>query len=231
MKDSNILIYTMGRVGSVAVRKALQRRNIESFHVHYLFYKNGEPGFGGPRWNEAERMLDKTRPIKVITLIRDPMYRSISSWALQKKAVDLAGMSIEQARRSFLAENRMWYTLKWFDNELSKLVGLSFLGYLNSTSFRLKKWDLSVHKNVEVLALRTSHLDYRSAEISQFVRMPVQVERQNVSMDRPGFAEEYERILSGLKFSKDFVEEVYSSSLVKSSFNENEIAEMKENWL
>jgi hypothetical protein len=233
MKQSNILIYSMGRVGSVTTRKALSRKGVQALHVHHLFTPEGrgEPGFGGPRLAEVERWLDRSRQVKVVSLIRDPMYRSISSWLIQKKPEEMCLWSLEKARKLFLQENRLKYTLKWSDNELSRLLNMDVLAFLGSTSFRRIGHHRFHHGGYDVLIMRTDKLDNKSAPLSQIVGRTVEIKRENVSANRPRFAEEYARIVEGLVFSKDFVDEVYNSKLVLSSFTRDHIEEMKENWL
>jgi len=222
----------MGRVGSVSVRKALHQKGVMAHHVHHLFCSNGEPGFGGPRWDElSTNVLDLTKTIKIITLIRDPVYRSLSSWLIQKKVPEMESWSLEQARQIFLREQRLKYTLSWFDKELSVLLGLDSLALLRSKPLKHKKHYRFVRDQYDVLVLRTSHLDKKAPVLSDFVGRNIEMVRHNVSANRPGFADQYSRLVEGISFSEELVKEVYSSKLVKAAFTDHEINEMESNWI
>ena len=86
-----VLVYQMGKVGSSTVSASLRSAGIKNLHVHFIgehwskaiqHHRTGENTL--PQHLYLGRVLRywlnvTTRPIKVITLVRDPVARKISS--------------------------------------------------------------------------------------------------------------------------------------------------------
>ena len=75
-----IVVHTMGKVGSVAVYKTLKAAGYDALHVHYL---TGQP----LKDEEMARRIEKFKGTpRVITLIREPVRRNVSSFFNLKAA-------------------------------------------------------------------------------------------------------------------------------------------------
>ena len=82
-----VLVHTMGRVGSSAIYSSLKRAEFEALHIHHIhpdslaaqsrgsMARHIKDGYQARALLEAE----PDRPVKIITLVRDPIERNISA--------------------------------------------------------------------------------------------------------------------------------------------------------
>lgn len=74
--DCPILVYQVGKVGSTSIHISLQQKNLPSFHVHNFQINY----FASSKYKKLYNLAIGKRPIKIISLVREPISRDISSF-------------------------------------------------------------------------------------------------------------------------------------------------------
>ena len=151
-KQTKILIYQMGKVGSTSIQNSLIKLGYQSFHVH-SFYKPIDTMFNYQsnkyfinrryilwfkcRFFIFRQIYHRQKNIKIITLVRDPIARNISMF-FQNLIFCLADyhkldsqLEIEDTMHfllaSFFRNLDMSYCLDWFNKEIKRMFHVDVL--------------------------------------------------------------------------------------------------------
>ncbi|MGL4401047.1 MAG: putative capsular polysaccharide synthesis family protein, partial [Luteolibacter sp.] len=156
--DRIVLTLTHGKVGSTTIHKAVHKLpGYQSFQNHFI----SEQGVAEARRQHPEahapvhllqgdairRALSAhpDRPIKVVTLMRDPVARAVSN-LFQHPAIfqangDLRELPMETIMSTAVEQIlfSLAYTERWFDCELSALLGFDFFrrGFDRASGFQI----------------------------------------------------------------------------------------------
>jgi len=194
-----VLVYQMSEVGSSTVSASLHSVGTKNIHVHFI----------GEQWAEAAqyhrrrgggelpqnlylgRVLRywlklRVAPVKVITLVRDPVARKISSaFQLRRYNPGLSSDDVEAAKQ-WLRENidfdeRPPYESAWFDREIKTVFDVDVYDY----PFNPEKGYTRIQTSrVDLLILRLEDLSALiPTAVSDFVDAPLTVKRDNVRSD------------------------------------------------
>jgi len=228
-RKSNILIFQMGRVGSLSVKQALKGSGFRPLHVHYM-YDPIEPGHGsGKDYGFIKAHLQE--PVKIITIIRDPVARSVSAWTRLRLRRPYTNADSTDAIKWIEKEENWKWAIRWWRTQFDKFTGTDTI-----TMFRKK--GLKTYKNIIydspaglVLVLRNENLDNQSGVLSTFVNCKVKIGRYNVTggtwkASRDAFLE----LIDKIKFSEEFLNKVYNTRVIKSAYSHEEIEVFKERW-
>ena len=135
------LVYAMGRVGSVAVFKSLLGHGEFALHAHILHPENlkrkkgKRPGTS--KW-AYRQIICKRRPVKIISLVRNPIECMISAFAPEVRALDdsldksrdLSAQDLsDQFQSGYFDRQRHLVKLNWFDNEFRPALGIDVYKY------------------------------------------------------------------------------------------------------
>lgn len=122
-----ILLYQMGKVGSMSLRKILEDQGFDVRHIHY-FYSKGE--------YQARNGLDSYRAalendgrLNVITIVRNPIDRAVSAF-LWNLGIYFKGNTQEFTKElleAFIEEYPHDWTFRWFDEELHRTLNYNVL--------------------------------------------------------------------------------------------------------
>lgn len=162
-----VLIYQIGKVGSMTVYESLKNKNINCMQVHVLCdYDESEEGKILEQQYQNEI---KENGIKIISLVRDPIARFVSA-KLQGSnfacwAINSNGRKIKERCAEELLSGSA-DPLGWFQVELERLTGINVLNYPFD-----KEHGYSVIKKdkVELLLLTTEKLNQNESVIGNFV--------------------------------------------------------------
>jgi len=121
------LVYTMGRVGTSSINKALNDAGQSAFSAHWLQYgkDDGVAEYPALNMDLTNRIKENKKPIKVIIPIREPMARNIAAfWRIMPSKTGLNvtldklhEYSIEQLQNLFIENYRITYPDEWFHLE------------------------------------------------------------------------------------------------------------------
>ena len=142
--NNNIFIaYTMGKVGSITIEKAISQKVFYNkvFHVHFLSqpglkahkeFNKTDSGYKLAARFEAEWKNNKHKRLKVITLVREPVSRDISDlfenyyrYIPEQKET---GIILDKMLDQFKKFDHP-YALEWFDKELKTYLGVDIYAY------------------------------------------------------------------------------------------------------
>ena len=192
-----VLVITMGRVGSSATYRALKRAGFEALHIHQIGLKSLVKRSLKPEvarhvedGHRARALLDAEpdRPVRVITLVRDPIEQNISAgfsrFCRLGKLDELCRYVTDPAvMNSVWEKTPLAYPLAWMDLELRDVLGIDFYqvdvaraGYGQMEAGR-----------VNALLLRSTLPDeVKSTLLSQFMGREVMMGRTGVDRNKQG---------------------------------------------
>lgn len=208
-----ILVYQMGKVGSKSIYDSLTSAGIDAFHVHRIG-ADVHP-------NLFRRVVENKERAKVITLVREPVSHSISTFFqhLEKycNSPDAANLPNDELLKHYL---KLWNSeqapsITWFQNEFSTTLDMDVF----STPFPKKQRFTVLRGNHDVLILRSDLSDNQKSEaISEFLQLPdFTITRSNVTNDSPKGAT-YTRFKSAVKLPDNILNTLQNSKYSKHFF-------------
>ena len=236
----------MGRVGSTSIYNALSElEDFQITHTHMLneerlngFVRNREsrglqmPNHVADSRDVIENIIKKNTPVKVISLVRDPMARNVSAFF---NNLDSFGFRSVESRENATAEALLKkfsvydhkIPIRWFSLEFRDVFGFSVFG----TPFNFETKSLTIfRKNVSLLVLRLEDKDdVKIAALEKFLG----VEGLTIPNDNSGgkFGEAYEQFKHLFKPDEELVNSIYNTKLVHHFYKPEEVRKMKARWI
>ncbi len=257
-----VLVYQMGKVGSWSVAQAVrQAPGYWPIHIHYLSRENLQVVEAGNRrqYQRTGRMARHyleslytrwrlanggfPRPLKVITLTREPVGRSLSAFfhflectypeirpgdRLREVGMDLL---IEELTPYF--QERFPWDLErpaaWFEAELK---GVLRFDAFSEDFDRDAGYAIYRGAELEVLIIKLEHLSRCGGRaLGEFLGTGgLEVRRSNEASSRADF-EVYQAFQKRAPLDPEVVERCYSSRYVRHFYSEAEIAGFQARWL
>lgn len=244
--DKIILTYTYGKVGSTAIHKAISDLSgYRSFQNHFIS-KEGVAEARRSRGEERdpvhvlqgeavrrEIQADSARPIKVITLVRDPVARAVSA-VFQPPSIysgDIRDVPLERMMDTILEviPSSHAYTEKWFDRELSNLLGFDFFsrGFDREVGF-----DVTRQGRFELLSAKLENVAERGAgHIGRFLELgsdlPIPISNARAAK---GNSAVYDMVKRKLKIPAGLLDEVYSSRMCGHFYTSAQLDGFRARW-
>ncbi len=244
--DRIVVTHTYGKVGSTAIHKAIsQLPGYASFQTHFiseegvaeallLHQEDHEPIHmlqGEALRREMQAHPD--RPIRVITLVRDPVARAVSDLFENPSLLgDVRQMPLE-AVVAIAAEQvvgSLAYTERWFDRELGGLLGFD----LFARDFDRKSgFEIIREGRFELLAGKLERLSENGAGyLGRFLDLghdfPIPSSR---ARSATGEAALYDQVKRSLKIPAAVLDEVYSSRVCRHFYTPEELAGFRKLWV
>jgi hypothetical protein len=225
-----VLVYQMGRVGSVALTRALLGAGVRPvFHVHNL-----RPGVRHPR-SRALRwaLVGRDRPLRVITLVREPIAQSVSSffnnfqadWGRPPDNVP----DLDELTSLYLQSLRHTVPLLWFSRQLHDVLGIDvyarpFPRAEGALRFEDGRCDTLIVK-VE------SDQERKRAALAGLVDRPgLQLGTQHRGIDER-YGRAYAEFLAKVSLPRVFVDSVCRRRYTRHFYDPEEIAQIGGRWL
>ena len=240
--DKNIyLVYSMGKVGSYSIYESLKKKKPFSdiFHVHFLsknYLENLLPK--GDEYFQlniitGNRILEHIRAnpnkrIKLITLVREPISRSISdlfqNWGhIYENIEEVSNESL----KTYIASLNHEYTLNWFDDEFKEF--LDFDIYEHSCD-KEKGYSIYRHHRFDIICIKLECLNIVSDKaFKEFFGVNIPLLKANKSNNTKGY-EKYQYLMKNVKIDEVSLGKVYSSKYVEHFYSSEEIRVFKQNW-
>jgi len=240
-----VIVYQMAKVGSSAVVEALHARGLPVFHVHRMNREHLERmraeraalGWFIPPVPPHDRLglrlrdgvVARGRPAKVITLVRDPIARNLSSYfehldAIWNRPAAYASVPIDELHRGFVERFRHDEPLTWFDDELRAVFGIDVYAH---------PFPASGHLRVEDLLIVKSELDdaAKCVAIGDFLGIrDLSLHAVNVT-ERKAKGEVYRQFISTLRLAPAYVEHMLDARYTRHFYNDAEREAMRRRYL
>ena len=242
-----VLVYQMGKVASSSIYHSLKKypQHCHTFHTHILTAKRIEAKVAkrsislfNPDWriqrskDLLRNIIEPGHPAKVITLVRDPFARSISSFFEISSSVSKAPLdpvaAMHYLESAFFEETNLLHPDYWFDKEFNHALRLDIFDY----PFNPEQGWLRFSKSpYEVLVLSIDLPDKEKAEqISKFVDIPgFEFERKNTSPPG-GCFELYNSFKAHIRFPKDAIDKVLNTQYCRHFFDAVRRDALRERW-
>lgn len=256
-----VVIYQMGKVGSSTVKHSLDKLGLPMnlYHVHALTKERID-------WLENQfqyassikekpvihdhviesiflrELIDQNKHLnwKIITLIRDPIARNISTffqsldiffpeWEKdhnnkQNRLEDY----VEEMIELFLQESNHELPLIWFDSFLKPVFDID----VYAKKFPAEQgYDYYSRKNVELVLIRLEDInDCAETAINEFLSIDsFTLEKANISSEKD-YSEAYSKFKKLIKLPNEYINEMYSSRFTQHFYTQGEIDKMKARW-
>jgi hypothetical protein len=254
-----VLVYQMAKVGSTTVHatlEALDPPRRPCLKVHFLspdgarreraldrrvggFAYVSYYGALAVRLGERLRRLGGRFQLPVVSLVRDPIARSVSGLF---QSPDFARVSLRDRSGRFDVDRVVAYLEErfqtadpcggaeaWFDDELAAVFGVDVFA---QPFPREQGYTILRGQRARVLLLRLEDLDRTlGAGLLELLDLPKQpaIVRSNLR-ERSADAAEYARVLERFRLPREIVEEIYARRMVGHFYTEEMIERFRRRW-
>ena len=260
-----VIVYQTGKVGSTAIAASLRAASteLEIYHVHTLtqagidareaIYQNIVRHSDSTYFPRARHLLvsrylrrrlaqrrgrsgsaDKQR-WKVITLVRDPVARHISSF-FQTIDHEIPNFTqryrddpslLEQALTRFEQAPPPDEALTWFDEEIQPALGIDV--YAQPFPWA-QGYAIHQTERLDLLILRLEDLPRVGSEaLGNLLGVDAPIVKANEAADKE-YADAYRAFQERLALSAAYLEQAYSSKLAQHFYSPAEIGAFREKW-
>jgi hypothetical protein len=266
-QEQLILVYQMGKVGSSTVVRSLKAHNLPAINVHTFdpfFLKRGQKIFKAEfkatgaqaitLWDQQLirrrlRYVHRREPIKIITLVRDPVARNIShffQWPNMIMEPVNGGFHLRSPvfkyDRTFESDTvekelaKLFMTkfklhdrpLIWFDKELKPNFQIDVY---RSEFPKEKGYGIFRNGNTEVMVIKLEKLNAvaRKAFKTFLGIESFELNVVNIGQEKKT-SELYRRYLEDIKLPVDYLDGMYNSKYCNHFYGKEEIDKFRERW-
>jgi len=213
IKDTPILIYQPGKVGSMSIYKSLKKYKKNVFHTHFLNHNHKSLEI---RTFYNEFVLKK-RKVKIITLIRNPFKRNESSFfELKNMFINKKKYTTNQIRKIYINDFPHFDIINWFENELFRSTGIDvYKKKLIDDMYQKYKMN-----NFEVLLLKCEISNkHKEKIICDFLKLnKFKINNTNRSKDK-SYSKLYSDFKESIKYPDFITKKIKNSIYYKSFYN------------
>lgn len=239
-----VIVYQMGKVGSLSVMRSLRACGVTPvFHVHRLHPKNRatmRKVMQNNAWSEEpeaawiyQHILQKQRPTKLISLVREPVGRNISAFFQNLEVItglskEIVANHADTLYACFLSTYHHHVPLTWFDVEVHETLGID----VYAQPFPKEQGYIELRNGpFELLVLRAELPDAdKAAAIQQFLGLrQFKIVRENVSRKK-WYADLYNHFKQHLKLPLDYLTEMSAAKYTRHFYTDEEIKQMTKRW-
>lgn len=241
--EPDVVVYTMGKVGSTSISRSLRTAGLECFDVHFLEQTrlldmlktqldNPHRAFISDNLFESLGTLNAStlartnkKKIKFVYMIREPIARNISA-VFQN--LPRARGDDPDAVRSALQNYPVTIPDAWFRDDFNKYFGVDVF----SMSFDKTSQYFTISTDAaDVLILKCEADDSEKADVlSDFLGTPISITRQNASKTRWFAKLSEEFVKDPRKIDRDFIDRCLSLKFVKAFYAPSEIQAFREKY-
>lgn len=246
------LVYQMGKVGSSSVIAGLRQAGLQatSFQIHFLsndinVHKKTHRDAGHTlcpvHLLEGQqlrtRVVQKKIPVKVISLVRDPVAVFISNLfqnpllsgfrGLSQQGHPIADAVRQEVTQKILAADAFDYINNWFDREMRQVFGIDVF---EQPFCKQTGWQVYRSDRAELLLLQLEKLDDEGwSAISTYCSHDVSRAVKNSRVASP-HGQLYDEILNTVKFNEKFLTGIYSSKFASHFYSEEDLNTFRQKW-
>jgi hypothetical protein len=249
LRKQPIIVHQMGKVGSRSVYVSLKSRKKWVFHVHSLrpdvttkaIQRHKLQGrkyylreFDQWLWL-SHHIVEKQKPAKYITLVRDPIARGISEFFEhldRNTGCEDAHhhLSLIKINEALLQSQKMFQVpLGWFDYHIKSILGVDIYQY----PFPKEQGYLRITEgNVDLLILKLETDDaIKERCIAEFLGIDdFKLTRANVGSEKV-YSNAYKEFTQSIIIPPEIMEKCYNSKFMRHFYTDEEIEHLKSRWL
>ncbi|MGB3694405.1 MAG: putative capsular polysaccharide synthesis family protein [Spirulinaceae cyanobacterium] len=256
-----VLVYQMGKVGSSTIVRTLEASNIPQpiYKIHFL-----NPDTNLQRWQHQKSYKSLLAPnyliidqyfceniahlvaqkdkIKMITSVRDPIGRGISSFFQNisnflpnvYQMIETKEINVDNLIKLYWehpeAQERRYRALNWFDQEFNSVLGIDIfsIDFPKSQGYLIQK---NINKNIDLLIIKLEAFSpYLQPCLKDFLQIDeVTIVNANMSNSKR-YYELYQTFRNKINFPVEYLDNIYDSRFVKFFYTDKEINNFKKKW-
>ncbi len=226
-RNTPVFVYQMGKVASSSIYSSIKKQYAGLvFHDHNF----GENSLSKEVFQLYSHYQNKNFPIKIISLVREPIGRNLSAFFENFKrdtgvAYKDSNYAAEELQHIFLQNYKHDIPLIWFDNNFKTEFNIDVFAYdfPGSNYLEIKK------DNVSLLLMKHDVPDHIKEEIIRtFIDVPsFKLKNANIS-EQKEYAQSYNEVKK-LKLPKEYVDRMLASKYTQ-HFYRNDIQKLKEKF-
>ena len=246
-QDAPILVYTMGKVGTITLDHSLRAAGFPLTHsLHRMGWSVPQyPHFSGAERREiffqrlsclsAYRWLPRARRLRVVTAVREPIARLLSLYLFAYRwifdeAVEAAGLDRLVERFPLLFEREFNHPLvpgEFFATEIFGRLGVDVF----AQPFPAERgWTVLEKDNVSLLVLKAELPDeMKNAACERWLGRAVPMVRRNTAHDHR-YGTIYGEFKRRVRVPRRFAEALYGSRFMHHFYTPEERAEFWRRW-
>ena len=257
-KGRPIIIHQMGKVGSTSIYEELKKQVPDSplYHTHFLSQtgihdaklrlRELEPRSNANVWclleSEVLRDLVDSHPayrsVDIVSLVRDPMARNISSYFynikkympdffIKYQSEEINYTDIMKSFMESFSEHEM--PGSWFDQEMKTVFDIDI--YRSQFDYE-KGYSILENKGHRLLLLRLDLLKSNSKlAFGEFLGISNFSLNKSNSSDEQPYKAAYDKFITESNFPPEYIEKIYDNKLCRYFYLPQEIEEMKRKWI
>lgn len=240
-----ILVHQMGKVGSTTVCQTLRKAGFSPWHLHHVsaarwhdarqwYFDTGQRSL--PRHFYLDLMarlyLNSTfHRVKVITLVRDPIARYVSSMFQVPK---LHGIDPDQPSNQIahkiekkLSDTKLEYAYTWFSEEFETVHDFDVFAHRFS---KKQGYDTYTTERADIMIIQVERLsDVIEGALSDFVNFPLRMVRANVGGKKER-GSKYSQVKKQIRLSSVICRDLYDSRWMRHFYSEQQIRDFTKKW-
>ena len=220
--EEHILVYQPGKVGSSSLYRSLCERSQYTLHTHHL-----SPGY---ELDELKMLCEKWGGLKVISVVREPLARTISAmWENFDKVWRYSETpNFQEVQHVNFNNNFELEEFEWYNKEMKNVFGIDIYEY----PFDKEKGYTIIEKpNLSILLMTLEKMDELEAVIGKFVNVDdFKLIRANEGNKKP-YRFAYSDYKKKIRFTEKLLEKVYISNPYMQHFYTDQMIKMfMEKW-
>lgn len=242
IKNEVILVYTMGKVGSSSIYYSILD-NVAQIHsldteipTKYFTSKDRSTWIGHLVsriiWRSVIKRVRKcvvnSEKVKIITGVREPISRNISSYFQGMKVEELKNCNSDDILNEFYTVTNHTVPLYWFDCEIKRHLGIDIFDY----NFD-KEQGYTVLKSgkYEIFIYRIEDLDRVINEVEEFVGAHnFKYTKKNIT-NKKLKSDLLSNFKNNISFSKESIQAMYNSKYMNHFYSKAEIQEFEKKFI
>lgn len=254
INNNEILIFTMRKVGTLSIKNALDiSMGIDNLYLHSIYnysglrkkFVNDENLHNGPVslyykkiLNVVKDNIQNGKPLKVITVVREPIARNISLMFHDLQLIlgineDISNIKNEKYAYTEIFEDLYYqtidndYLLNWFDIELKSLLGIDIYKY----NFNKEKgYNIIQKNNIKLLIIKFEKLNECVNIIREFCNLDKFELIKTNSSSEYWYSPLYQVFKSKFIPNIEHLEKLYKSKFMNYFYSDKEIEYFYKKW-
>jgi len=234
-----VCVLTIGKTASSAIIESLHSVGVKAFQVHslsrapqnHLFFSEERPFFVQNSLYKlkmaAWMFTQRNEKRRFITTFRDPFERNLSAFFEQMWKIP--GVSFDDDADtllySFQEKGPHDATSNWYRDNLGRKFGLGY----NDVNLVEVPTRIARVGGKTFLFLKYERRDCWELAISEFIGVPVKLERRNVSSNKP-YAQKMKEVKSLWRPSQEIIRRTIDPELWNALYTSKEKSDIREKW-